>query len=167
VIAAQGVKRLPELDGWYRDELPAVIAGRKPPYVTLDELVRVTQWKMARGIWRPRNLALVQGNAPERVARTRLAVAALAELAGVGPATASAVAAAAEPQVYPFFDELVCAQVPNSGPVAYTLGYYERYAAALRERAKRLGHGWTPVKVERALWAHIGGKAAARRLATP
>src|SRR5215210_7879081 len=63
VIAEQGVARLPELDSWYRDELPTKIAARRPGYVTLDELVTVTEWKMARGVWRGRNLALVRGNA--------------------------------------------------------------------------------------------------------
>jgi hypothetical protein len=82
---------------------------------------------------------------------------ALAELAGVGPATASAAAAAASPAHYPFFDELVAAQIPRAGPVAFTLPYYARYADALRERASQLGGRWTPVLVERALWARARG----------
>ena len=174
VIARQGVARLPELDRWYRDELPGVIAARQPAHVTHAELVRVTEWKMARGIWRGRNLALVRGNDGVLVERTSAAalaavphpttvIAGLAELAGVGPATASAVAAAAAPDVYPFFDELVGAQVPQLGALTFTLAYYARYAAALRERAVRLGRGWTPVLVERALWASVGGKAGTKR----
>ena len=172
VIEAQGVARLPELDRWYRDELPDAIAARKPTRVTHAELVKLTEWKMARGVWRARNLVLVKGNDPatvELTSTTALAavphptapIAALAELAGVGPATASAVAAAAAPDVYPFFDELVAAQMGLSGKLAFTLGYYARYAEALRERAANLGRGWTPVRVERALWAHAGGKAEA------
>jgi hypothetical protein len=77
----------------------------------------------------------------------------------VGPATASALASAAAPTTYPFFDELVAAQVPDLGKVAWTLGYYRRYAGALRARAASLPAGWTPVMVERALWAAVGGKA--------
>jgi hypothetical protein len=38
------------------------------------------------------------------------------------------------------------------------LGYYARYAEALRRRAESL-IGFTPVMLERALWAHVGGKA--------
>jgi hypothetical protein len=173
VIAEQGVERLPDLDRWYRDELPQTIAARKPAHVTRDELVRLTQWKMARGVWRARNLALVRGNAPELVVEASAAalakiphatapIAGLAQLAGVGPATASAIAAAAAPGIYPFFDELVAAQIPESGKIAFTLSYYARYAAALRERANRLAHRWTPVMAERALWANVGGKAGAR-----
>lgn len=172
VIAAQGVRRLAELDAWYRAELPGEIARRRKPHVTHAELVRLTEWKMARGVWRARNLVLVRGNDPLDVVRTSTEalskvphatapVATLAKLAGVGPATASAVASACAPGVYPFFDELVAAQIPGSGPVAYTLAFYARYAAALRERAERLGTGWTPVMVERALWANAGGKAGA------
>jgi len=173
VIAAQEVKSLPALDAWYRDELPDAIAARRHPHVTHPELVKVTEWKMARGVWRARNLALVRGNDPALVVATSSdalgavpdpvkPITTLAELAGVGPATASAVAAAAEPAIYPFFDELVGAQVPGLGTLAFSIGYYKRYAAALRERATELGGRWTPVMVERALWAHAGGKKGAR-----
>jgi len=33
VVARQGVERLPELDRWYRDELPASIGAREPAHV--------------------------------------------------------------------------------------------------------------------------------------
>ena len=170
VVAQQGVARLPDLDRWYRDELPKSIAGRAPRHLVLDELVRLTEWKMARGVWRAPNLVRVKGNPAERVVEASTAalaripdptapIAILAELGGVGPATASAAVAAAAPERYPFFDELVAAQVPGLGKVAWRLSYYGRYAAALRERAEQLGHGWTPAMVERALWANAGGKA--------
>jgi hypothetical protein len=173
VVASQGVASLPALDSWYRDELPELIAARRTPHVTHAELVRVTEWKMARGVWRARNLLLVRGNDPALVVATSgdalgaipdgtAPISTLAELAGVGPATASAVAAAASPENYPFFDELVGGQVPALGKLAFTLGYYRRYAAALRERAAQLGGKWTPVTVERALWAHVGGKKGVR-----
>ncbi len=173
VVARQNVAPLVDLDRWYRDELPDAIAARRSPHVTHTELVKLTEWKMARGVWRARNLALVRGNDPKGVVKTSseaLAmiphptspITALAELAGVGPATASGVVSAARPDLYPFFDELVAAQVPKLGAVAWTTGYYGRYADALRERASELAHGWTPVMIERALWAHVGGKKGAR-----
>ncbi|HEY5061783.1 MAG TPA: hypothetical protein VII52_09630 [Gemmatimonadaceae bacterium] len=174
VVTRQGVAKLPELDRWYRDELPKLIAARRSPHVTLSDLVRLTEWKMARGVWRAPNLVLVRSNPPATVVDTSKAALAkvpdptapirdLAALKGVGPATASAVAAAAAPTVYPFFDELVAAQIPGLGAVAWTLGYYARYATALRERAEALGKRWTPVMVERALWAHAGGKTGTQR----
>ena len=173
VVARQGVSSLAELDRWYRRELPDAIAARRKPHVTHGEIVKATEWKMARGVWRARNVVLVRGNDPGLVVETSTEalskiphptapIAALAVLAGVGPATASAVAAAASPAIYPFFDELVAAQIPGLGAVAWTLGYYRRYAEALRARAAELGASWTPVRLERALWAHVGGKAGAR-----
>jgi hypothetical protein len=171
VIERQGVAKLSERDGWYRTELPRAIAGRARPHVTHAELVRLTEWKMSRGEWRARNLVLVSGNEAAAVVSTttdalRLIphptkpISTIATLDGVGPATASAVAAATAPDTYPFFDELVAEQVPALGKVAWTLGYYAKYAAALREKAAGLGKGWSPATVERALWANSGGKVA-------
>ena len=170
VIARQDVAKLAARDAWYQTELPAAIAARRPRHVTHAELVQLTEWKMSRGKWRARNLVLVKGNpAPAVKAATAAGlalvphptapIAKIAELEGVGPATASAVLAAAEPTIYPFFDELVAAQIPGLGEVAFTLGYYARYAERIRERAAKLGGKWTPVMVEQALWAHAGGKA--------
>src|SRR5207248_8339102 len=131
------------------------------------ELRDVTSWKMARGVWRERNRLLVSSNPPERVIEAsrkafagspdlRAPIAALSELAGVGPATASAVMAAYAPQSYPFFDELVAGQIPGLGPVAFTAKYYAAYAEKLRERAARLsklcGYAWTAQDVAQALW---------------
>jgi len=170
VVDGQGVARLSELDRWYRDELPGLVVQRRKAHVTQSELIRLTEWKMARGVWRAPNLILVRSNAPEAVVETSTAalaavphptapIATLAKLKGVGPATASAAAAAAEPRLYPFFDELVAAQVPTLGKVAWTMSYYARYAQAIRDRAAQLGPEWTPVMVEQALWSHVGGKA--------
>lgn len=174
VVAAQKSATLPAVDRWFREELPAAIAARRTPHVTLDELARMAEWKMLRGVWRARNLALIRGNDPALVIETSTAALAarphptapiklLSELEGVGPATASGVVSAASPEIYPFFDELVGAQVPRLGTVTFTLGYYAKYADALRARAVALGKGWTPVMVERALWAHVGGKAGSKR----
>jgi hypothetical protein len=170
VIESQRVEGLSALDRWYRLELPDSIAARKPAFITFDELVQVTKWKMARGVWRARNLTLVRENQPENVkslSQEALArapnptspISTLSRLAGVGPATSSAVMAAAYPETYPFFDELVAVQIPGLGEVAFTLKYYDRYASALRERAARLDSGITPAQLERALWSNAGGKA--------
>lgn len=171
VIERQEVAKLPELDRWYRSELPVTIASRQPRWIAHDELVRVTEWKMARGVWRQRNLILVRSNeaaAVEETSRAAFAlvpdpakpIVALAKLAGVGPGTASAVAAAAAPEIYPFFDELVANQIPGLGPVDFAMKYYGRYADALRYRTRQLGGDWTITLVERALWSNSGGKAA-------
>ena len=176
-VRAQQVNGLPEVDAWYRDELPTLIAARQPLSVTREELERVTVWKMKRGVWRERNRLLVQSNALALVKKTSLdAFAAipdprkpvdlLSQLAGVGPATSSAVLACCAPSIYPFFDELVAAQIPGLGKVTFTAAYYQRYAAQLRERAKRLQktcahREWTAHAVSQALWSASGGKVGA------
>ena len=174
VIASQRSKRLPSLDRWYREELPSTIDSRQPSFLKHEELVKLTEWKMARGVWRQRNLILVRSNAPEVVEKTseealssipdaKKPISILSRLSGVGPATASAVAAAAAPDTYPFFDDLVAAQIDGIGKIAYTSAFYGRYSEAIRTRAGRLGAGWTPAMVERALWANAGGKAGLGR----
>ena len=172
VIAQQGVAKLSELDTWYRDELPGIIASRRLVHITLPELVRVTEWKMYRGVWRAPNLIRVKNNPADTVIETTVRgfartphptqpIGEIASLDGVGPATASALVAALLPTVYPFFDELVAAQIPDLGTVKWTLGFYAKYAERLRVRAAELGDAWTPVMVERALWASVGGKVGA------
>jgi hypothetical protein len=171
VVAAQAVGDLEELDAWYRDRLPAAIAARQPPSLDAAEMEGVVRWKMKRGEWRPRNLALLRDNPPEQVRlRTerafelvpdeRAPLEEIAHLAGVGPATASAALAAYRPDLYPFLDELVGAAIPELGPPRFTLPYYLRYARALRARAAALGPPWTAQDVGLALWAAAGGKAA-------
>jgi hypothetical protein len=168
-ISALGVAKLPELERWYTHDLPPLLRAREPMHVLHDEMVRVTEWKMARGVWRAPNLVLVRNNAPELVeqasrdAAQRLdvpakAVAALTALGGVGAATASAVLAIMDPMRYPFFDEIVAGQVEALGEVKWTPVYYRKYAEALvaRTHALRdlLGNDWTAVHTERALWTN-------------
>ena len=176
VVRAQEASGLEELDLWYRDELPALLASRTPPYATREDLVRATRWKMKRGVWRQRNLLLVEGNSESDVEQTsrealtavpdpRKPVSLLVRLAGVGPATASAVLSAHSPEIYPFFDELVAEQIPGLGAVAFTAPYYARYADLLRTRARQLDgecshRTWTANDASQALWAASGGKVA-------
>jgi len=175
VLAASGGHRLVELDRWYQQELPATLAKREPPWLSLAELIKVVEWKMHRGVYRARNLALVRSNDPagvEAVSREAFAsipdpiasIARLARLKGVGPATASAVLSALRPDVYPFFDDVIAAEIPELGSIDFTLKEYARYSERLRERAALLAVGcpdgkWTPQAVGSALWAAAGGKA--------
>jgi len=173
VVANQGVAALIDLDRRYRDELGVTLSQRRPPSLEAEELALVAVWKMRRGEWRPRNLALVQSNPPETIRaagerafrdvdHARQALDDLCVLAGVGAATASAVLAAFRPDIYPFLDELVGAAVPQCGEPKFTVAYYLRYAGALRDRAAVLGAPWTAQAVGMALWSASGGKAARR-----
>ena len=169
VIDAQGAKDLARLDRWYRADLPATLHGRQPAFLEPDELVDAVRWKMIRGEWRPRNLAIVRGNDPATVRSAserafalvpdpRKPLGALSELAGVGPATASAVLAAYRPHVYPFLDDVVASAAPDLGEPRFTVAYYVRYAEALCRLADELGPGWTAQSVGFALWSAAGGK---------
>jgi hypothetical protein len=172
-IAAQGSDLLTRLDPWYRETLPGLVAARAEPFVSREELVKVVEWKMARGVWRARNLHLARANDDQTVeAASRAAFAAadeqrkalrlLGELRGVGAATASAVLAAHVPDRYPFFDDVVAAQIPGLAVGDFSVKSYLAYAEALRERAARLAacqeQSWTAHLVAQALWAHAGGK---------
>jgi anti-sigma factor RsiW len=173
-VAAVGDPKLVVLDDWYRDELPAAIVARRPAHVTRDELVRVVEWKMRRGAFRPRNLALARSNSDEavetasgeafeRAGDVNAAIRRLGILSGIGPATASAVLAAFQPERYPFFDDVVAGAIPDFGAVKFSIREYLDYAARLQERAALLAvgcpaGGWTPELVGRALWSAAGGK---------
>jgi hypothetical protein len=173
-IARQPSELLQKRDPWYRDTLPGAISARPEPYVTRDELIWVVEWKMARGVWRARNLHLARANEPEAVEQAsraafaaadeeRRALKLLGSLRGVGPATVSAVLAAHRPEAYPFFDDVVAAQVPGLPVGDFSVKAYLAYAAALRERAARLATacpagGWTPHLAAQALWAAADGK---------
>jgi hypothetical protein len=174
VIEGSGGARLVALDTWFHGELPEGVNRRSPWSITLDELIRIVEWKMHRGVYRARNLVLVRSNAPDEVeTASREAfemaphptrpIARLAKLKGVGPATASAVLAAVRPDAYPFFDDVVADAIPEFGRVDFTLKTYARYAERLVERSALLAVGcpagrWTPHAVGQALWAAAGGK---------
>jgi len=175
-IAALPNAKLMAHDAWYRLELPARVHARTPMHLTHDEMVQLTEWKMARGVWRAPNLVLVRNNpvgaveaatssAAALLAEPAKALAAVCALGGVGPATASAVLAVMAPERFPFFDEIVTGQVAphvdGMGKIAWTAPYYRKYAAALIARADALAHGWHAGMVERALWA-FGVNAGAR-----
>lgn len=174
-VARQGSELLTRRDSWYQDELPGQIAKRRPARVMRDELVWIVEWKMARGVWRARNLHLARSNPADQVESAsqaafgaadneRRALGLLAELKGVGPATASALLAAYQPERYPFFDDIVAEQVPGLAPGEFTIRAYLAYAEALRRRSSELSSscpqgGWTAQRVGLALWSAAGGKA--------
>lgn len=158
------MNRLSELDSWYRRILPTTIATRMPSFIDKNELIDLCSWKMKRGTYRARNLALVKSNSHDSVKESsRLAftqipdlrkpVTTLCGLAGVGPATASGVLAAFRPDLFPFFDEDVAKQIPGLGSIAFTPTWYQNYADALRRRAASLASPWNAHSVGQALWA--------------
>jgi hypothetical protein len=173
-LPRQGSELLLKRDPWYRHELPRLLASRPRPFLSRQELVWIVEWKMARGVWRARNLHLARGNSEAEVEQAsraafvavpddRAPLRQLSTLKGIGPATASAALAAYRPDRYPFFDDVVAAQIPGQVAAEFTLKSYLTYADALRSRADALtaacGSPWTAQAVGLALWAGAGGKA--------
>ncbi|KAM6424105.1 uncharacterized protein PHA67_004822 isoform 1-T3 [Liasis olivaceus] len=171
VVAAVGSKKkkLIALDQWYQEELPGVLAGREEKYLTKEELLRLMEWKVTRGKFRPRLQQLVAANSSEmveehtrkafhRLPDVEAAVKELNQLKGVGPATASAVLAAGAPEIAAFMADEAMESLPGLVPLQYTLRHYLLYLDGIRSCAKKLNQGsttgmWTAHLVEKCLWA--------------
>ncbi|XP_062508344.1 uncharacterized protein LOC134184625 [Corticium candelabrum] len=157
------------LDNWFQKELPSIILQRDPKHVTRDELIRLMEWKLTRGKFRPRLSQLVKENSEELVVEVstnalkkaavdlKAAIIDLTRLKAVGPATASAVLCAGAPDVAPFLADESAAAVSGLNKVEYTLPYYLEYAKTVCDKAEDLKkqdpeYGWNAHKVELSLW---------------
>ena len=152
------------------------IAGLTPA-----DVVTTVTWKLARGTWRPRLLgfaealtagqvgeaaagaaqalggATARATAPPSKQALSAAIAALSELKGIGPATATALLAAADPSIPFLSDEASAVVVGNRD---YSAASALALTLALRARAAELGPPWTARDVERALWSASRGPEA-------
>ncbi|KAF7661576.1 hypothetical protein LDENG_00259040 [Lucifuga dentata] len=171
VIQAKGKKtdKLLILDKWYQEELPSIIAGRSGKYITQSELVKLMEWKLTRGKFRPRLQQLVASNSEETVEKcsrkafsllpnVQAAIAELSSLKAVGPATASAVLAAGAPEQAAFMSDEAMQSVPGLQPIKYTAKHYDLFLSKMVECTKKLNEAdsrqdWTPHRLELCLWA--------------
>ncbi|XP_075755322.1 uncharacterized protein LOC102443902 isoform X1 [Pelodiscus sinensis] len=186
VLKAKGgkQKKLAELDKWYQEELPVAIAGRKEKYLTRAEVVKLMEWKLARGKFRPRLQQLVATNSSETVEScTRkafqllpdvaAAITELSRLKAVGPATASAILAAGAPEAAAFMADEAVESIPGLTPIQYTLKHYILYLDKIQLCVMKLNKAdaetaWTPHHVERCLWAWaVAQKLCPSLLQTP
>ncbi|KAG8182532.1 hypothetical protein JTE90_002066 [Oedothorax gibbosus] len=166
-----GPEELIRMDTWYQEELPKLIHSRKELYITHEELVQLTKWKLMREKFRPNLIDLVRINTEKAVlthskkAFKRLpnlggAIAMLTCLKGVGPATASAILAAAFPDQAPFMADICMLSTPGVETMDYTVAEYLNYTLELKKKADYLNsldptQEWNPHKIELALWAHF------------
>ncbi|KAM3859560.1 uncharacterized protein ACN63O_016093 [Diretmus argenteus] len=157
------------LDKWYQEELPRAIDGRPDKYVTLSELVKLMEWKLTRGKFRPRLQQLVASNSEETVEKCsrkafsllpdmQAAIAELSSLKALGPATASAVLAAGAPEQAAFMSDEAVESAPGLKPIKYTAKHYALYLDKMVDCTKKLNkvdprQDWTPHRVELCLWA--------------
>ncbi|XP_063285108.1 uncharacterized protein LOC134571007 [Pelobates fuscus] len=169
VVSAKGVKqkKLLVLDKWYQEELPSSVASRPQKFLYLEELIKLMEWKLLRGKFRPRLQQLVSTNPAETVEScTRKAFQLLPDVSGainelcqlkaIGPATASAILAAGSPELTAFMADEAVESIPGLVPIQYTLKHYLRFLEALCQKATTLGKAsgetWTPHRVELCLW---------------
>ncbi|KAG7226332.1 hypothetical protein INR49_013743, partial [Caranx melampygus] len=155
---AKGKKpgKLLNLDKWYQENLPTLISSRPNKHVTLSELVKLMEWKLTRGKFRPRLQQLVASNSEDTVEKcsrkafsllpdVQAAIAELSTLKGVGPATASAqidclltVLAAGAPEQTAFMSDEAMESVPGLKPIQYTAKHYALYLSKMVERTEQL-----------------------------
>lgn len=183
VATAKKKPELVSLDKWLWSEFPLLVKERNPPSCSKQELVRVMQWKLLRGKNRPALLNLIQQNSDSSVDSVsteacrllfsgkspswKAAVNKLAELRGVGPATASAVLATLTPTVPFMADEPLEAVTRRKRD--YTLAAYSDLHRGLHALSKDVLHNeLSPEEAGKALWAAAmlsifpaGGGAAA------
>jgi hypothetical protein len=175
-LAALNDPKLQELDAWFWGSLGDAIRARDPNRLTAPELVRVVEWKLARGKFRPNLVKFARahteatageatGEALKRFGSSSTVMigtkdknwlaaclAPLVDLKGIGPATASAVLAAATPFIPMMSDELIAVALPNAtSSQMYSMQRLQALVEATRFKAKRVG--MTPREVERAIFA--------------
>jgi len=174
-LKAQEKNKKPEemlkLDTWYQEELPKKIRSRgKDAHLTHDELVQCMKWKLTRGKFYSQMINLVMINTPKAVAtETRKALRKLpnlesalnnlSSLKGVGTTMATAVLAAAAPEIAPFMADECLMAIPDTEGIDYTVKEYLKYVQNIRTVVDRLNaegknSAWSPHRVELALWAH-------------
>ncbi|XP_058271430.1 uncharacterized protein zgc:112496 isoform X2 [Hemibagrus wyckioides] len=160
--------KLLELEKWYQEQLPAAILARTERTLTQPELVKLMEWKLTRGKFRPRLKQLIGSNSEEAVLcctkkafallpDVQSAITELSTLKGLGPATASAVLAAGAPGEVAFMADEVVESIAELRPVQYTAKHFSLFLEKILHKTHQLNkdsqQDWTPHKVELSLWA--------------
>ncbi|GBP29730.1 hypothetical protein EVAR_13654_1 [Eumeta japonica] len=166
-------EELIKLDNWYQNELPKKIKSRgKEAHMIHEELVQLMKWKQARGRFYPQLSYLIKVNTPRAVMQEtkkafkklpniESAMTALSNLKGVGTATASALLAAACPEIAPFMADECLQAIPEMEGSDYTAKEYLNFVNHIKNACDRLnkeqngcGKKWSPHMVELAVWTH-------------
>uniref|UniRef100_A0A8D9ATB4 Uncharacterized protein n=1 Tax=Cacopsylla melanoneura TaxID=428564 RepID=A0A8D9ATB4_9HEMI len=176
-LKAESKNKKPEelikLDNWYQNELPKKIKARgKDAHLNHEELVQLMKWKQTRGKFYPQLNYLVKVNTPraviletkkafKKLPNLELALSALGNLKGVGTTLASALLAAATPEVAPFMADECLMAIPEIEGIDYTTKEYLKFVNFINATVERLNKeskngesSWNAHQVELALWTH-------------
>lgn len=189
--AGKKPEKLIRLDEWYQNTLPKLIAKRgKEAHLLHEELCQTMEWKQTRGKSYPQLTHLIKINTPRAVMmetkkafrklpNVEQALNALSNLKGVGITMASALLAAAVPDLAPFMADECLNAIPDFENIDYTAKEYLKFVELIQAKQERLnkeyegksngaeengggGEGekpaaakkWTAHQVELALWAY-------------
>jgi hypothetical protein len=183
-VASLEKDNLLELERWFQEELPDQLNKQKKSFDSAD-LIRLVTWKVGlRGKWRPRLLDFAKAANDKDIqeaytkARTvvdsangdtdteavKQAMAALTALKGVGPATASALLQAMNPNFMSFMSDE--AMLVALGSKDYTAAKGMELLKALKKKAAELTklsggekggkrkEEWSVAEVERCIFIH-------------
>ncbi|KAA0192953.1 hypothetical protein HAZT_HAZT009930 [Hyalella azteca] len=137
---------------WFQSELPAALKSRRDsPHLLHSELVKLMEWKLSRGKFRPRLVDLAASNTNELVKQVTTeglklakenepsrALAVLCKLRGVGPATASSILVAAAPDKYVFFADEVAHAALGTTSLKYSEAEYLKLNDVIIEAANQI-----------------------------
>lgn len=185
-------EKLIRLDDWYQNTLPKLIAKRgKDAHLLHEELCQTMEWKQTRGKAYPQLTHLIKINTPRAVMmetkkafrklpNVEQSLNALSNLKGVGITMASALLAAAVPDLAPFMADECLNAMPEFENIDYTAKEYLKFVELIQAKQERLnkeceggksngaageenGDGeekpaaakkWSAHSVELALWAY-------------
>jgi hypothetical protein len=161
MLEAKGGAELVELDK-YCEDLVQIMKERKN--ISKAELLKIVQWKFLKG--KPRHALMnhLRANSDDAVQEhteagigfadngdSKKAIAIIAGLRGVGPATASAILSLYKPDMFAFMDDEVI-ECLYDGKRGYTAAIYHIVNDKCNDLAQKFMGDWDPRKIGRALW---------------
>lgn len=165
-----------EKDAWVHVDLPAALRTREPPHLTKDDLIKLAEWKVTKEKNRPGFVSRIQtgnseaavkaatekGSAKLKVGLLKEAYQEICELHGVGPATASAILAAAAPDKAAFMSDEALEDVVGSRK--YVLNEGLELSQKLMKRAAELRKEEEATEKHKAAADAVEGKTAKQKL---
>ena len=160
-ILEKGGDKLVKLDK-FCEKLSKKIVSADEPSISREELLKVVDWKFAKG--KPRYALLNRLKSNQNVRKCskeafdeskegniREAIDALCALNGVGPATASAILSLHRGDIFAFMDDEVI-EALYEGKRGYTFKIYDEMNSRCADLAEELGDEWSTRRVGKTLW---------------